>query len=285
VFTRTAIEVYTDNANATPRFPFSEQLGARINRGCLAPAALSKLDNSFVWIDDRGYVVMSEGYDVKIISTDSINRQLASLTNIESAESYLYPDDSGHWIYQVTFPDDALTLNYDFMANTWTNRTSTISTSNLLDDEKIQTRHLTNGFALHKNWRLCTSFNNGKLYRLSQDYSTDDGEVIFRTWLSPIYHFQHKYVTVHELNFKMQSGVGLPSGQGSDPIMMFSQSIDGGHTFGAETFIHIGKQGQYGLFAQVTRLGIGRYRQFKVKISDPVQAAIFGVTANIEVSN
>jgi len=285
VFTRTAIEVYTDNANAAPRFPFSEQLGARISRGCLAPLALSKLNNSFVWIDDRGYVVMSQGYDVVEISTESINRQLASLNDLEAAESYLYPDDSGHWIYQVTFPEDELTLNYDFMSKTWSERTSLLPANNLLDDEKIQTRHLTNGFALHKNWRLCTSFNDGKLYRLSQDYSMDNNEVILRTWLSPIYHFNHNYVTINQLRFKMQSGVGLPSGQGSNPVMMFSQSVDGGHTFGSETLLPMGQLGQYGLFAQVNCLGIGRYRQLKITVSDPVPVAIFGLTADIEVSN
>jgi hypothetical protein len=82
----------------------------------------------------------------------------------------------------------------------------------------------------------------------------------------------------------VQSGVGLTSGQGSDPQMMLSISRDGGRTWSPfESWQSLGKQGEYQHRVRWKKLGQGRQLLFKVSISDPVPRTIIGATANISV--
>lgn len=78
------------------------------------------------------------------------------------------------------------------------------------------------------------------------------------------------------LEFFVQPGVGLDSGQGADPVMLIRISRDGGRTWGAERQIRLGAGGQYGLRAIANRLGSYRDGALWVRITDPVFAALIG---------
>jgi hypothetical protein len=73
------------------------------------------------------------------------------------------------------------------------------------------------------------------------------------------------------LELMMQTGVGLATGQGSDPQARLSWSDDGGYTWSNEVSRPIGKIGERNARVRWLRLGRGRDRVFKVEISDPVR--------------
>jgi hypothetical protein len=81
----------------------------------------------------------------------------------------------------------------------------------------------------------------------------------------------------------MQTGVGLASGQGSDPKAMLQWSDDGGHTWSNEQWASIGKIGERLARVRWRRLGRSRDRVFKVTITDPVRVVILGASTEFTV--
>ena len=79
---------------------------------------------------------------------------------------------------------------------------------------------------------------------------------------------------VDELFIDMETGVGLASGQGSDPQAMLTVSRDGGRTFGNELWTTIGAVGAYTARVVWRRLGLARDWVFRVRITDPVKRVI-----------
>ena len=73
--------------------------------------------------------------------------------------------------------------------------------------------------------------------------------------------------------------MGLPFGQGADPIVYLRWSDDGGHTWSNYHAKSIGKVGEYGKRVIWRRLGMStklRDRVYEVSGSDPVKIAITG---------
>ena len=77
-------------------------------------------------------------------------------------------------------------------------------------------------------------------------------------------------------------GVGLPTGQGSDPVVEMRQSVDGGNNFTAWSPKGIGRQGEYSRRTIWRRRGRAKDQGvvFEFRKSDPVKAAFLGVVIN-----
>jgi hypothetical protein len=76
------------------------------------------------------------------------------------------------------------------------------------------------------------------------------------------------------LQIQFQPGVGLTTGQGSDPQAMLRWSNDGGSTWSNEHWRSIGALGKYRNRAIWRRLGSARDRVFEVVVSDPIKVVI-----------
>jgi hypothetical protein len=77
----------------------------------------------------------------------------------------------------------------------------------------------------------------------------------------------------------MEAGVGLVSGQGSDPQIMMQISRDGGHAWGAEVWASLGAIGQYRARAIWNRLGRSRDWLFKFRVTDPIKTVFVAAWA------
>lgn len=73
-----------------------------------------------------------------------------------------------------------------------------------------------------------------------------------------------------QFQLDLEAGVGLTTGQGSDPQIMLRWSDDGGHTWSDEHWVSAGDRGHYKHRAIWRRLGRSRDRVFEVTVSDPV---------------
>lgn len=90
-------------------------------------------------------------------------------------------------------------------------------------------------------------------------------------------------VFLSDLEIYLQSGVGLTTGQGSDPVLMVQLSKDSGHTWGPEFTLPMGKIGQYARRARKAgSLGRGRQWVIRVSVSDPVFASFLSCYVNAE---
>jgi len=82
---------------------------------------------------------------------------------------------------------------------------------------------------------------------------------------------EQRWLTYDRFQLDLQTGVGLVSGQGSDPQIMLRWSNDGGHTWSNEHWTSAGKMGATKTRAIWRQLGRARTRTFEVVVSDPVR--------------
>lgn len=81
---------------------------------------------------------------------------------------------------------------------------------------------------------------------------------------------ENKEIFFSKLEILLQRGVGLTTGQGSDPQMLIRLSKNGGKTWGTEIAVPAGKQGQFSRRAMLRRLGRARNAVVEISVSDPV---------------
>ncbi len=78
------------------------------------------------------------------------------------------------------------------------------------------------------------------------------------------------WIFLSKLEILIQSGVGLVTGQGSDPQIRLRLSRDGGETWGQEISCSAGQMGEYDARVIFRRLGRGRNLVAEITVSDPV---------------
>ncbi len=98
-------------------------------------------------------------------------------------------------------------------------------------------------------------------------------------WLrrTPILSDENVRLFVTQMTLDIQTGVGISSGQGSEPVVMFRYSIDSGWTWSKEVELKVGRIGEYFRRAMVHGLGSGRNYVLEFSGSDPVIVALLDV--------
>jgi hypothetical protein len=120
------------------------------------------------------------------------------------------------------------------------------------------------------------------LYQLSAGAYDDAGDEM-HTILRGKHIFNKKNkVRFARLELGIESGVGLISGQGSDPVAGLRISRDGGHTYGTQSFARMGKIGETNTRCIWRNLGAGRDLVTEITITDPIKRVITDATLVLE---
>lgn len=276
LFGSTTTEIWYDNGD--PDFPFARLQGAFLEVGCAAAFSVAKADNTVFWLatDDRGYgtIQRASGYTPTRVSNHAVEYAIASYSRISDAVAYTYAQE-GHIFYVISFPTAGATWCYDIATSQWHERA-------YLNADGTTDRHRSNCQMNFAGKTLVGDWQNGNIYSMSLEVFSDNGNPIKRTRIAPHISTGDRLQFFHALQIDMQQGVGLTTGQGSDPQAMLSWSDDGGASWSSEHWASFGKIGQRTARARWRRLGRARDRAFRVSISDPVRAIITG--AQLEVT-
>ncbi len=261
-----------------PIFTYQRAEGIFIEMGCAARASVQVLDNSIIWLarDEHGeaYVCRANGYTPVIISTEPLQRIFADYSDISDAFSYSYVED-GHLFYVLTFPTAQTTWVYDVTTQLWHQRTSWSTT------QYRTLRDLSNCYAFFNGAHIVGDVNSGKLYRMSTSIYSEAGNPIYRERTLPSITNDLHYMTCRSIQVDIESGVGIASGQGSDPQVMLQASKDG--IWGNELWRSAGKIGQRNARVRWNRNDIARNWIFRLSMTDPVKWALLSVTAEFEM--
>lgn len=249
-------------------FPYARIPGTNLQWGLAARWSACRYLDSFAFLAraPMGEVmpVYLSGYQVTPLGNDTdflhvINRY----TSFSDATAFGYML-GGHPMFQLNFPSEDASWLYDASTQLW---------SELKSGEG---RHRAEFHADFVNKNVVTDYENGKIYRLDPEVNTDNGDEIALELVSQHLIDNDEYFTVDSLQLTMQTGVGLESGQGSNPQAMLKISKDGGNTWGTELWASIGKIGKYLQRVIWRRLGKSRDWVFKVRITDPIPRHITG---------
>lgn len=259
---------YNDNID----MPFTSPDNAAGNIGIKAPNSLAMLGNNVLWlgssdIGENG-IFMIRDTDLKRVSTQDIEREIAQLKNPDNAYSSIWVEHQ-HVFYSITFEDSQKTFVYDLTEDAWHYRSS-------YDDQN----HLT-------FWRYshCT-FAYGKIYCSAKNvlcymdenkYTEHDGRCILKMRRGGV-------LTNNDCPFFIDSAeLIVNNGQHSfddhyddlelNPRISIRYSWDGSTWSDYEDY-DLGKIGQYDYSTTIWQLGCGKYFTLEISTTENIPLAI-----------
>ena len=259
------------NAGLAP-FPFAQRSGAFFEVGVHAPWSLAPFGSTMAWLGrtarGKGAIYWLNGYSPTKISSPALDwaiAQYAEAGAVSDAIGWSY-EHVGHQFYVLQFPSVPATWVYDATTNDWHERGKWNVTSG--DWDLYRPRFAVDVFG---QTLVCDGLTDA-LYALSTRVYTDaGGDVLRRVRRTPHLANEHRAIFVDRFELEAKRGVGLVSGQGSDPQIMLAVSRDGGQTWDPEQTVSVGAMGAWDTTIAWTRLGRGEAFVFEVSATDPVE--------------
>ena len=256
-------------------FSFSRISGGSTEWGLAAVNSVCKYDNSLAFLakNRMGQVIIARmtGYLPTRISTPELEYIINNYSAIADATSFSYML-GGHPMLQINFPTGNQSWLYDGLSQAW----SQVQGYNI-------GRHRAELGVDYLSKIIVSDYANGNLYRLNPLSYTDNGDPIVMEFISRHLSKDDARITIDKLQLDMETGVGLASGQGSNPQIMLSISKDGGHEYLTSIWTSFGAIGKYLTRAIWFQLGQSRDWTFKFRITDPVKRVIFGASIIMRV--
>lgn len=255
-------------------FAFTPITGATAEIGLAARWSMCKFNSGIALLaKPRGgqvQVMFIRGYQFSPISTQEIDSIINGYATVSDATAYSYML-GGHPMYQISFPTVMKTWLFDASTGMW----SPLEYG--LDGE----RHRGEMALDYLNKTIIADYENGNVYDLDPEAYTDNGTAIASEIVCRHQFHGNKRVSINQLYVDMEVGVGLTSGQGSDPQVMLQISKNNGATWGTELWQSLGAMGSYIQRVVWRRLGVSRDWLVKIRITDPVKRVfVFGDIGN-----
>lgn len=257
-----SIEIWENTGNAD--FPLERAAGGTVQMGIACARAFAKQSNRVFFYAIDGTISELQGTQAVPISTPAVAQAIEGYTD-KSCTTMAWTESS-HPMVAWSFAQG--TWVYDLSTQLWHERKST---------DHTRWRPF---FALRAYGEtFVADYSSNKLGKLSPNVFTEWGEVLRAYCVSPSVRGPHS-----KLQLTFQSGVGLITGQGSDPQIMLHWSDDGGSNFGPEVWMPLGAIGQYRTLAGWSRLAAvnedaSRDRVYAFAISDPVRRTLVEANA------
>lgn len=270
------IEPWWNSGKGNP--PFDRIEGGIINTGLGALHSAANDDDFIYFLNDEHEVCSLRGSAsaiVTVISTPPMAAEFKAYNTVSDAIGWCIKIDS-QWFYILTLPSANKTWAYP-VGGEWFELASGVSG-----------RDIANSYIYCFRKHLVADYRNGNIYELKPDVYDDNGDTIIRLRDTAPLHGglfgkPGKSIEMNRFELIMETGVGILSGQGSDPVVMLSFSDDGGKTFSTEMWGTIGRLGAFQWKVEWFALGSFVSRVMRIRVSDPVHYSIHGGAADIEV--
>lgn len=255
-------------ATSDPDLGYERIPGTTLEWGLAGALGIAKFDGAHVLLakDKQGQVIAAvlRGYRIQRISNHDLEakwRKYGATSDVVVG-SYML---DGHPMAVFTFPIGGESWLYDGSTTKW----SQLKSHGL-------TRHRGEIYFTYLDRTFVTDYASGKVYRVNPETYSDAGEPL--RWEISGRHVVDgtRKIGIDRFQLDIETGVGLATGQGSDPQVMLRISRDGGRTFGNERWRSIGAMGEYKRRVVWQKCGRARDFVFEIAGSDPVKIAITG---------
>lgn len=274
-------EVWYD-AGAFP-FPFQPHPSGLVPFGCAATFSPYVQAGQMFWLartaDGTGKVCATTGFTPNVVSSFAVSRALGTYDTLADAVGDGY-DELGHSFYTLTLPTAEATWVYDCTttmplapAQRWAERGTWRSEAMAYDAWRPLYHAFADGVNLTLDWK------SGTVYRMAFDIGTDvDDLPIRRLRRAPALFRENAPIQVPSFEVFCEPGLGVSSGQGSDPQMSLTISKNGGKTWGNERWRGAGAQGDYSTRTVWLRNGTARRWMPEIVVTDPIPWRILGAS-------
>lgn len=268
------IEFWWNSGSGRP--PFDRLQGAGIPIGLGALHSVAHNDNFVYFFADDRSVYRIQGTTHQNVLPDTLAREFQGYATVDDAIGQTLTFNKQPFYY-LTFPTERATWIYP-EGGEWFELSSGVAGA----------RYIGNSYAYAFGKHLIADYRDGNIYEMDDTVFAENGSTIQRRRDSAPLHGgllgrPGKKITVNHLDLVCETGVGLVSGQGSDPQIMLQVSNDGGKTFGTEKWKSLGKTGEFLKTVRWTNLGTHETAVFRLTLSDPVFCSIHGAAADVEI--
>lgn len=261
-------------------FAFSLTSNGTIELGCANGRTIVKHDETVLWVANDLTVRELRGTTPGKVSHYGIEQILGSVT-ISAGNAWSYTQE-GHIFYVLAFPEACVV--YDSTEKEWHERESYGMTT-----YRAQTSAKAFGLQI-----VGDGFHeDGRIGILDSSVSTDWGEYDAASVYTPAYDADPSIMTwtydpvyadgsraFHDrLELIMRTGVGLETGQGSDPQLMMEVSDDG-EAFEFLENRSIGASGKRDTRLHWENIGSSDNRVYRGSVSDPVPVTLIDTVLN-----
>lgn len=243
-------------------FPFERSPGGFIELGAVSVLGRCKADNSVFWLASDLTARRLAGTTPVRISHHGFEERVRGYSTVSDCICYSYTFN-GHLCVVFRFPTAGETWVYDITTGEWHERESYG-----YDGWNVS------GFVECYGKLLVQNSVTGAIGNMSGTTYTEFGGIQRAEWTYQNIYADHKRHVHSMLETVCETGVGLVTGQGSDPQLTLEKSDDGGRTWMTLPTRTIGAQGEYKTRVKWHRLGASRDRVYRMSISDPVQLSV-----------
>ncbi len=261
-------------------FPFLRIDGGVQQKGLTSKFAIQEVNDILYFLgsgeQETPAIWLTDGSRPLKVSTTAIDNEITkySDTTLASCFSYQY-SQNGHHFVAFTFPGENAFF-YDIDFKEWHTRES-FNTLNRIVPYRVST--IVEAFGVLLTGDTLTN----KIGILEADTFTEYTNEIRRRWITPQLDNDGQPFFINALELFGDSGVGLTTGQGLNPLISMSVSDDGGRTFNNNLTRTMGLIGNYKQRTIWNSLGrFGREVCFKFQVSDPVAWVFSKVEVQIE---
>lgn len=269
-----SIESWYNSGVGSP--PFDRIEGGLIQKGIAGVHCVTNTDTYVYFLGDDRAVYQLANYSVNPIVTPAMANEFEGYATV--SDCVFYPIRlQGQEFIIMDFPTAGKTWCYSETANFWFQLSSGTSGG----------RHLATSYAYCYGKHLVGS--EGNVYEWSLTTYDDLGNAqVKERILAPIHggmmDMPGKRLMMNRFELIMQVGVGTATGQGSNPVVMFSLSPDGGESWGAEYQVSIGQGGRYQTRVEWYHIESFYSGVIRIRFTDPVFVGMFAGAIDIDAS-
>jgi len=260
--------------------PFSRIEGQIINVGLKAKHSVSHSKDFIYWLGSDCNVYRARGGQEQIISTAAISGEIQGYSYSGDAFSEVITIDN-KIVYVLTFPtaNKTLAIIEELGVNGW------FELSEGITDGRYNAGSMLECYGEI----LVGDRSNGKLNKLDFNTYNQAGEVWRRRRVissingDALGQKGHR-VEMSRMEFIIESGVGLLTGQGSDPKIMLEASYDGGKSWTTGTWLRIGRLGETNIRAEWFNMKSFYDVMVRLTTSDPVSFSLYSAAIDLRLA-
>ena len=257
--------------------PFDRRNTSLVNVGVAGRYAVSHTDQFFYFFGDDRKPYQGVGASARSISKPEVAIDFESIADASDCIVSTFVLDGQDFVL-FAFPSANKTFLYSEKYNYWV----TLSSNGNSGD-----RWYGNNVIRAYNKNLVVDYRDGSIYELDKDTFTDNGDTRIRVRTIPpftgkLINRPGRQITVGRVRLNMQKGVGLASGQGSNPVLLCQLSEDGGQTWRAEQPVNIGVMGDHQIAVDFDDFATGYDVRARFSCSDPVYLSMFDGEVDLE---
>tara|TARA_R110000851_G_scaffold88070_10_gene192205 strand:+ start:911 stop:2224 length:1314 start_codon:yes stop_codon:yes gene_type:complete len=261
---RNSVETWWNSGTGNP--PFDRVQGGAMNVGISSPYSVASTTAFTYFMGFDKAVYRFSATQPESITPPAIAAEFQEFSTTEDARSYVV-NIEGMSFYVINFPTVGQTYAYNEDGNTWFQLSSGANKANYL------------GTSYAKVYGKQYIASGGDVLELDCDTFTDNGLTTIRERVTaPIFAPEGGRIEMSSFTLLMETGVGLISGQGVNPKVMFEASYDGGKSWSDEDWVEIGRMGQGRVKVVWDNMASAYDIMIRVRVSDPVFISFHGAS-------